>query len=128
MLKKFSRTEGRMKREPSQRLQEADLLGMATRGTAFARSHADYGKQMRLGDGSKGLVGVEKDRDGAFVHQLNGHHSLKNFGGDGNAEVSQRFTKRFVESFSLVGWSGGDEAGAVAFGGIAMRSELWNEQ
>src|SRR5260370_1302412 len=51
--------------------------------------------------GLKRFVGIEEDRDWAFIDQLHGHHGLKNSGGDVHVQFAKRFTKFFVESFGL---------------------------
>src|ERR1700682_1089637 len=56
------------------------------------------------------FVGVEEDRDRAFIDQLHGHHRLENTGGDAHAKIAKRFAEFLVESFCLFRRRSGDEA------------------
>src|ERR1700757_3878792 len=43
------------------------------------------------------FVGVDEDRDRAFIDQLHGHHSLKNSRGYGDAQPLQSFAEFFIQ-------------------------------
>src|SRR5262245_20860525 len=72
----------------------------------------------------EGLVGVEEDRDRAFIRQLHRHHSLKDAGGHGDTEFAQGFTEYFVKSLGQLRRGGRDEARAPAAACVAVQREL----
>src|SRR5262249_3246709 len=78
--------------------------------------------------GSKGLVGIEKDRYRAFIHQFHRHHGLENAGGDADPKLAQRFAKSLVNRLGLLRWSGRDETGAAAAARVAIQRELRNDE
>src|SRR5438874_5191519 len=45
------------------------------------------------------LVGIEEDCDRPFIHQLHGHHRLKNSRAHVDSHFSQRLPKFFIERF-----------------------------
>src|SRR5713101_10185691 len=69
----------------------------SSRNTAVFVHCADFCPSLPL----ERFVGVEEDRDRAFIDQLHGHHRLKNPGGDIHAKFAKRFAEFFVESFGL---------------------------
>src|SRR5258708_179248 len=72
------------------------------------------------GEDLEGLVGIEEDRDGAFIDQLHGHHCLKNSGGYGNAKRAQRGVELLIESGGFFGWRGGNKAGTALPARVAI--------
>src|SRR5712664_345896 len=74
------------------------------------------------------FVGVEEDRDRAFIDQLHGHHRLENTGCDVHAKLAKRFAEFFVESFRLFRRRSGDEAWPALPARIAVKRELRDDQ
>src|SRR5215813_7307622 len=72
----------------------------------------------------EGLVGIKEDRDRAFIRQLHRHHSLKDAGGHGDAELAQSVTEYLVKSSRLLRRSGRDETRSPAAARVAIQREL----
>ena len=45
------------------------------------------------------FVGVEEDRDRAFINELHGHHGLENAGRYGHAKFAQRRAEFIIQGF-----------------------------
>src|SRR4029077_10054915 len=74
------------------------------------------------------FIGVEEDGDWAFIDELHGHHSLKDSGGYGNAEGTQRGVELFVEGDGFFRRGSGNEAGAPLATRVAIESELRDDK
>src|SRR5208282_1551222 len=73
---------------------------------------------------SKILVGVEQNRDGPIVHELERHVRLKDTGLDAHAKRPQRAHKFLVERFPQFRRRRVDEAGAALAARVAVQREL----
>src|SRR4029077_2589076 len=74
------------------------------------------------------FFGVEKDCDRPFIHQLHGHHRLKNSSRNADAEILNRQRKLFVKLLGLLGRSSGDETWAALTARIAVKRKLRNDE
>jgi MFS family permease len=74
--------------------------------------------------GSEKFVGIEQDRNGAVVHQLDGHVRLKHAGGHAHFQSFKRTDEFFVTGFALIGWRGPEKTGPALAAGVAIKSEL----
>src|SRR5215467_4394469 len=70
----------------------------------------------------EGLVGIEENCDRTLIRQLHRHHSLKDAGGHGDAELAQSIAKYFVKRSGFVRRSGRDEARAPTAARVAVQS------
>src|SRR5882724_4250897 len=70
------------------------------------------------------FVGVEEDRDRAFIDQLHGHHRLKNSGRHSHTEFAKRRAKFIIQGFSLLGRSRRNKARPPLPACIAVKREL----
>src|ERR1700741_4467275 len=70
------------------------------------------------------FVGIEEDRDRAFIDQLHGHHRLENSRCHAHAKLAKRFAEFFVPSFGLFWRCSRDEAWPPLPARIAVKSEL----
>src|SRR5882672_10221671 len=74
------------------------------------------------------FVGVEEDRDRAFIDQLHGHHCLKNPSRYGHAKLAKRRAKFIIQGFGLLGRSGRKEARPPLPACVAVKRELGHHQ
>src|SRR5882762_4882633 len=74
------------------------------------------------------LVGVEEDRDRAFINQLHGHHCLKNPRRHGQAKLAERRAKFIIQGFGLLWRSGRNEARPPLPACVAVKRELRDDQ
>src|SRR4029077_3308729 len=74
------------------------------------------------------FFGVEKDCDRPFIHQLHGHHRLKNSSRNADAEILNRQRKLFVELLGLLRRSSGDETWPALAARVAVQRKLRNNQ
>src|SRR6267378_3677443 len=76
----------------------------------------------------EGFVGVEEDRDRAFIDQLHGHHCLKNSGRHSHAKLAERCAKFIIQGFGLLGRSGRNKARPPLPACVAVKRELRHHQ
>src|SRR5713226_5928265 len=74
------------------------------------------------------FVGVEEDRDRAFINQLHRHHRLKNPSRHWHAEFAKRRAKFIIQGFGLLGRSGRNKARPPLPACIAVKRELGHHQ
>src|SRR5882724_502377 len=130
----------------------SSILGFATPYTTFARipyrampsifrcsprerSSRNARAQFHLSRGTceakfrlERFVGVEEDRDRAFIDQLHGHHCLKNSGRHSHAELAERRAKFIIQGFGLLGRSGRKEARPPLPARVSVKRELGHHQ
>jgi hypothetical protein len=70
-------------------------------------------------------LSLQDNGDGTIVRERNVHHRSERTGLYGpDARCAQLLAEVIKEHFCFFGWSGGDEAGALAFAGIGEEGEL----
>lgn len=73
---------------------------------------------------SKQFVGIQKERDGSVVRELDFHHGLELASLDRHAEGAEADDERFIKGLGLAGRRGAVVAGAPALPAIAVEREL----